>query len=218
MTTLKQMKFRVESPEHSAAIQMALFAMDRQWLVSGRNICHLHSKYIMTEGKDRFDASSNIDIFAEDLGIIHSLVKGQIVEGDHPWDGFIPWFGGECPIDLNCKVAVVYQGRIQPIIYACDWGWSPGITAYKVVEQAPKVDALMLPKAPQAVSVLRHQPSGELAWIDSADFLAKHMLATPKTEEPSPFPATHAIHNPHLSFGAPWSPKDQILAMEAHHG
>lgn len=134
MTLPDRMKFRVESPAHSEAIQKALFdgsallRRNNQYLYASRLRCAIE----MNNSSGMFNASESKEC---------SLVKGQIVEGDHgPWDGFIPWFGGDCPVSSDLAVEAIFRDGGIPIESAKNFMWNhcdeeDDITAYRVVEE-----------------------------------------------------------------------------------
>lgn len=130
MTTSKHMKFRVESPEHSRAIQAAVRISPAPY-VEGKEL-------FMNDSGAFFCGAIGGNSYQE-----HSLVKGQIAEGYHgKWDKFIPWFGGECPVKGIVSV-VLRDGSVSNGWNANTWHWGnstsdDGIIAYKVVEQSPE--------------------------------------------------------------------------------
>lgn len=143
MTLPDHMKFRVESPAHSEAIQKALFALGCEWMyLLGKKICRTDADYLVVAYK-RIDASKLADTFLSQFEEF-SLVKGQIVEGEHwLWDGFIPWFGGECPVGASDLCWAQLRDGSLSKLRGEEFSWKHegkghDIIAYRIVEEAQK--------------------------------------------------------------------------------
>lgn len=154
MTLPDRMKFRIETPEHSEAIQKALFALGYKWVsffTEETRFHHTDQPYLYAADStitfsDHMRGHGEAFFNDQEDFIVCALVKGRIVEGDHgPWDGFIPWFGGECPVpDDTITIFLLRGGDKHATISPTDWRWSDwktggDIIAYRVVKEAPTI-------------------------------------------------------------------------------
>jgi hypothetical protein len=60
-------------------------------------------------------------------------------------EGFIPWHGGECPVDRNTRVQVITMGRTKSKSEACDFIWSGAhrVIAYRVIREPITADTVL---------------------------------------------------------------------------
>jgi hypothetical protein len=151
MTLPERMKFKIESPEHSEAIQKGCFDGDVL-------LCPTSMHLYIEKSRRSVQSNKSPSYFEQCKAVICSIVKGQIIEGDHgPWDGIMPgevmpeisleeakelagcqdspetgewvlWLGGECPVPTKTVVDVKlkYDGGAltrRTLASRVNWNW-----------------------------------------------------------------------------------------------
>lgn len=101
-------------------------------------------------------------------------------------NGWLPWYGGECPVDPDTDVEIITRGNlISNSGKADDYTWNTTITAYRVIKEE-KVDPYAELKA------AAKDPTKEV-WLKATPYLpALSVLGTPQWNFP---PEEYEIRN-----------------------
>ena len=79
MSNFKNMKFRVESPEHSKAIQELLFELGYEWCSSGKEYLFFNEKFLFTHKSGQITYDKSTSVFKDNEGQERTLFDLQMM-------------------------------------------------------------------------------------------------------------------------------------------